>query len=85
MNPRKDWMSQILWGTGHAWIVDTLDGSILSPSGDNTKPKYSTMLVWKVHFFGLANKLALRSHRRISRTCKRCSSSKSEYMRMLSK
>src|SRR5260370_32611343 len=66
-------------------IAATFEGSICSPFGDRMNPRYSTVSIWNLHFFGLAYSPAFQRHCRTSCTWSQWFSSESEYTRILSK
>src|SRR5258707_4128230 len=78
-------MSQTFCGSGQSRIVDTFVGSICSPLGDRMNPRYSTVSMWNLHFFGLAYSPVVRRRHNTSQMWSQWSSKESEYTRMLSK
>src|SRR5258708_8765553 len=78
-------MSWTFCGSGQSRIMDTFVGSICSPLGDKMNPRYSTVSVWNLHFFGLAYSPAVHRQCNTSWTWSQWSSKECEYTRMLSK
>src|SRR5258708_33085583 len=78
-------MSRTFHGLGQSRIADTFAGSICSPLGDRMNPRYSTVSVWNLHFFGLAYSPVVHRRCNTSWMWSQWSSKESKYTRMSSK
>jgi len=61
-------MSLTFRGTGQSWIIWTLYGAMVRPSGDSIYPRYSQEVTWNSHLSAWAKSPSVQSLRSTSLT-----------------